>query len=267
MNPVKWYYSNFNVQYYFLHYLKNREMAFLTGKSRESRNCVPMRNMRVHNIQSLQFYFNFLRAFEEGKFYNLYYSLAEFKNGVPFRDLTGNNFEKDRLNKWNEEAYKDIIAYDMLIDIDSGSFEEFNFAMLSAELLKKFFDTNNVPYHLRFSGMGFHFIIPDKYFKYLNLSYNPNEDKNIYRYMSDVATWLNKNISELIDLSVYDSRRVCKIPYSLSFYQDKTFICQPIHDLNSFDLKEMSLTKGLNLRSDKLFNPEGNIKLFDDLIK
>lgn len=265
MNQIKWYYSNFNVQYYFLHYLKNREFAFFPSKVENVNAMCRKRNLNIRNIQGFQFWVKRLRLLEENNWVNFYYSLAQFKD-IPFTDPQSLKLEEDK-NEWNKEAWENIIAYDMLIDIDAGINEEFSYALLSAELLKRLFDLNNLPFHLRFSGNGFHFIIPYKYFAHLNLSFNPNDEKNIYRYMSKIGEYLHDNVSELIDLSVYDSRRVAKIPYSLSLYPDKTFICQPIHDLEKFDLKDMTLTKGLNLRSDKIFNPEGNIKMFEDIAK
>ena len=155
----------------------------------------------------------------------------------------------------------------MVIDIDSGDSEETDYAVYSVEILKKLFDCNNTPYHLRFSGRGFHFVIPYKYFEHLNKSFNPHEDNNIYAYMSDIADILHDDLSEMIDTSVYDSRRVLKIPFSLSIYQNESFICSPIKDLPNFKLSDYIFKNGMipELSADTIFNADGNINLFKNM--
>ena len=154
----------------------------------------------------------------------------------------------------------------MLIDIDAGDFSEMGFAVETADNLKLVFDTQNIPYHLRFSGMGFHFIVPYRYFP-SEKSLNPYENKNIYQYMKKISEKLNKKYSEMIDYNIYDSRRIAKLPYSLSIYNDGTYICCPVNDLKNFNYQDYNLAKFKKIKviDDVLHNPEfprkSNIKI------
>lgn len=272
MNPILWHYKNFNVQYYFLHYLNNREFAFFPSKDSKTPNFMAKRNMRVHNIQGFQFWLDRMRFFQSvnGNYnqVNFYYSLATFINGLPLTDPKNITLTVDKV-EWNENAYKEISAYDMVIDIDSGNFKEFYYALSSAKSLKALFDIQNIPYHLRFSGMGFHFVIPSKYFKNCgHWHFNPHKKGNIYSYMNQIAEKLHDDVSELIDMSVYDSRRVLKLPYSLAIYESETFICQPVNDLIEFDINAMKLIAwDGKFKCDVLHNADGNLKYFERLIK
>lgn len=270
MNPVQWYYSNFNVQYYFLHYLNNREFAFFPAKTKYSDNRMTKRNLRVHNIQGFQFWLNRMHFFDSKNInyncVNFYYSLATFKNGLPMTDPKNISLTVDKA-EWNANAYKEIVAYDMVIDIDSGTHEEIDFAIDSAKMIKRLFDSYKIPYYLRFSGMGFHFVIPYRFFP-LILSLNPHDKTNIYSYMSKIGDMMHDDLSELVDLGVYDSRRVLKIPYSLAIYENETYLCQPINDFKKFDINGMRLGAwDKNFKCDALHNPDGNLKYFKRLIK
>ena len=226
----------------------------------------PLRNLRIHNTQSFQFWLKFVRMYTEPtKSYNLYYSLATFKNGIPFRNTKEGNLKED-FKEWNQIAPKNIIAFDFPIDVDAGNFDEMPFAIESAILIQDYLNKHNVPYNLRFSGMGFHFVIPYAFLPQ-HLSLDPNDDVNIYQYMHKIATKLNNNITEMIDTTIYDSRRILKIPMSVSIYENVDYVCAPVSDMRHFDIENYKLAnyKSSNiLKPDELHNPSGNVKIWQN---
>lgn len=273
MNNYLFYYNNYRIQHFFLRYLYNRECAVIPSKkslinSSEKRKMIT-RNMRVHNTQSFQFWLKFIRMFsDKTRLFNFYYSLAEFNTGIPYRNVKENNLKED-FSSWTENCHKEIRSYDMLIDIDSGSFDEFDFALESAQYLQKRMDNWNVPYHLRFSGMGFHFVIPYKFFPN-HLSTDPSSELNIYERMKMISEHLSEDISEMIDTTIYDSRRLTKIPMSLALYPEGDFVCVPVEELSSFDLEHYRLENFKNfayIPDDILHNNMGNLGVFKEWLK
>ncbi len=254
------------VKFEMISFLKNREVAFIKPNF-STKKGKTIRMLRMHNVQSIDLWANRMHISNNGMDYNMYYSLAKYKNGIPFTDLT----LRDRdFTKWNNDCWKEIISYDFLIDIDSGNHSEIEFAYYSTLNIKEYFDELNIPYNLRFSGMGFHFIIPHEFFD--NHNFNPNDDKNVYYLYMAIAQYLHSKFSEMIDLNIYDYRRVTKIPYSLALYKDKCYVCLPFNsdkEFELFNLKNMNPAYFLNKirgRSEKLFNKNGNLfKLKEDL--
>lgn len=81
--------------------------------------------------------------------------------------------------------------------------------------------------------MGFHIIIEHKFLP--KLPFDPDEDKNIYRFCRAFAKYFFDNVTELVDLKIYDSRRVCKIPYSLALFKDMILVCKPLTEKELLD--------------------------------
>lgn len=261
----RFFYGNWKTQYKFLPYLKDREFIFLPSKHHNANQKLKKRNMRVHNAQSFQFWLNNFRLFfDMTRSVNFYYSMARFKDGIPPLYDKGLINEK-KAEKWNKNAFNHICGYDMLIDIDAGNFSEMPFACDTARDLKIVFDKQDVPYHLRFSGMGFHFVIPYRFFPQ-NLSFDFEEEDNIYIYMKKIAERLYNDYSEMVDYTIYDSRRIAKLPYSLSIYDSGSFVCCPVDIMKNFDLQDYKLEKFNNdiLIDDVLHNPNGSLNFFQD---
>ena len=256
MNNLKWYYSKYLLQYHFLKYLKNREFAVLPSKEANSDRKASKRNMRVHNIQSFQFWMARMDFFEKNRNVNLYYSCASYKDGVPFSDPANLSIMSD---EWKLDNYKYIDSYDFLLDIDSD-FSDFDFALETAKIIKLHFDLNDVPYMMRFSGRGFHFIIPYDYFRFLNLHFNPFEDGNIYSLFQKISKRLHDDISEMIDYSIYDSRRIMKLPYSYALYDEGAFLCCPLDTLEGFTIANYKNIQIKELKNDCIFNSGGTVK-------
>lgn len=256
------------VKFNIIKYTYRRETMFMKPKH-SLRDGGTTRMIRIHNVQHLDVWLKNMYVFKFSREYGLYYSLARYFDGIPYGSL---NLAKRDFGRWNEEHHTQIVGYDFLLDIDAGNHKEIDFAYLSAKKLKKFFDKNDVPYHLRFSGMGFHFIIPYKCFIKFNLSFYPDRDNNIYEMFMKIAMRLHKRFSEMIDLRIYDSRRVAKIPYSLALFSDGSYVCYPFKDSEDFDNFKLENMRPINFLNkvdnnpEYLFNGKGNvIKLLKEL--
>lgn len=217
---VEWY-KNIAIQYELIKYLKDREMCLLVKTTNPKYNT---RMLKCHSIQHLQYIlFQMMRIETKGADYTIYYSLAKYKNGIPNQEpeLTNRN-NKD----WIINHHKHIEGFDYMLDIDAPDFETMDIAHKDAITIKKLFDYLVVPYQLVYSGCGFHFIIPSEKFT-LKKSYNPADEDNIYKNHLRISKILSDRYSELIDLSIYESRRVCKVPYSPTAYNDKVLVSKP----------------------------------------
>jgi len=280
-NLLEGWYCNKGVKIALIKNLKNRELALLVPKYWPDEKNRSVRNIRCHNFGvkengdklGLDYIYDVTGFFKIQTHYNLYYSLAEYKNGLPYNEprLSDRNNEE-----WNNNHWKEMIGYDWLIDIDSPSFDEIEFAYHSAVNLKNTFDRLDVPYYLRFSGCGFHFVVPYKYLPQ-DLSFNYEDNNNIYKFLYNLTKILYNNISELIDLNIYDSRRVTKLPYSLAVYDREILVCHPFlsdEEFNDFKkekyviwpsiykLRPQNYPYQVGNRGEHLFNEEGSMRNF-----
>lgn len=254
------YYKDYKLQYYFIKYLKDREFCFLPSRIDGTDDMMRRRNIRAHNIQSIQYWLNEWNLFKRDRLVNLYYSMAKYRNGIPRLYERGALIKKDGA-EWNESSVNEITEYDCLIDVDAGTHAEMAYAKESAENVQLQLDILNIPYYLRFSGCGFHFIIPSYVFE--GYSYLPSENNNVYKRMREFVKHIYDNVSEMIDLTVYDARRVVKLPMSISIYDNDAFVCTPIHDLKNFNYHDVSITKFKYSSpiEDRLYNENSNVRL------
>ena len=242
-----------DVRYEQIKFMLNREFACLVPSYYRH---TPMgkrnaRNFRAHNTQSIQLILDrILRYNEQQTVYNLYYSMAEYKGGLPLfsPNLTS---RKKHADQWKTDHYKSMKGYDWLIDIDAGDHTEILQAKQTTIRICDFLDGYRVPYQLRFSGCGFHIIVPYDYFKVLKLSFDPYEEHNIYKVLSQLSKRLNEMFSEMVDWNITDSRRVAKLPYSISYYSKKEYVCLPLltdEELHDFVLEKYELMKVINMK-------------------
>lgn len=267
----EWYNSP-AIQFELIRVLYNREFSVLVPswyeKMYKDTRKMSVRNMRAHNSIGISWILNSgVRMFEKKIPYNLYYSLARFKNGIPPSSL---NFSQRNFDKWNKEAQENIVEYDFLLDIDAGEHEDIGKAFDSAKLIVNYFNKINVPFEIVFSGKGFHIKIPYIFFPYYPLI-PQEEDSSIYSMYSEIARNLSEEFSEMIDTNIYDSRRLCKIPCSLALYQEEVYVCyqfKTIEEFENFKLEDYSIgnfKKSLLKHGRTLFNDEGNVRqLFKD---
>lgn len=267
MNAKK-YYSDKNVLYAMAEYTKdNREFCMITptwiNEINQETQKTNMRMLRCHSTQSFEYYLQRF-SFYNDRFHNLYYSLARYDGPVPKRDTAGwVNVELKQFYK-NHRDHMD--SFDFFIDIDSSGKMDVNMAYISARLLKKLFDSWNVPYQLRFSGKGFHFIIDGLLFKGYGFKFNVLSETSIFKAYSKMARWLNMNVSEMVDVNIYDSRRVIKLPYSLAIYKDNVQVCRPFlsnKEFNKWKYYDYSqhniIEKVIPRRNKHIFKRYGNV--------
>ena len=227
------------VKFQIRNYTYRRETMFIKPKH-SMKPGMTTRMIKIHNVQHLDIWLKSMHITSNERDYNLYYSLAHYEDGIPNGSLKLGDRD---FGNWTEEHWKSMDGFDFLLDIDAGNHNEIDFAYYSAIEVKKIFDKLEVPYHLRFSGMGFHFVIPYVYFsdKSLALSFNPEAENNIYDFYRDIALKFYDGNSEMVDTGIYDSRRVVKIPYSLALYPGRTYVCYPFKafEFETFDLEYM----------------------------
>lgn len=249
LQGIRRFYTDYAVQHKLIRYLYNRELCLISPKGWGS---FVVRNLRVHNTQSFQFYLNFLRMFRDPMHsYNLYYSMAKFDKGIPFRNTKSGNLKED-FTQWNRDCKRLISSYDMLIDIDAGTFGDIGLALESAMLVRKRLLSDGIAFYQRFSGMGFHLVAPYRQFGAGCL--DPDGETNIYQAMKERAQNLHDTCSEMIDVNIYDCRRVAKLPYTVAIYGRQDMVCAPVNDLDSFDVGDYRLGTFKKMEDDLLHN-------------
>jgi hypothetical protein len=251
MESVDWY-DNISILFLMQPYLYKREFALLPIKNTEG-NAV--RFMKAHNMQGIQYVLKNLHIKEKPK--NLYSSVAVYKNGIPNQTM---NLQKRDNTQWKKDHWNHIESYDFFLDIDaSESMEE---AIVNAKNIVAYFDDLYIPFRLRFSGNGFHIIIPEHAFP-KKQSYDPYDDNSIYSKYRSIALFLMDNIAPLIDSTIYDSMRLIKIPYTVAMYQDGEYICTPItrEELNNFNRENYtpeSMEARIKMPDDSIHNPDAD---------
>ena len=230
------HYTNKNIQFRIVSHLYNREtMMMTTSRTDDKYKKATKRYIRIHNVSHFEFWMKRAEVLTTDKCYNLYYSLAKYKHGIPYTDPK--KFTSESNDDWRANHFKEMNDYDFAIDIDaSDKYEEMELAYFSFKEMVKEFDSLNVPYYPRFSGMGFHIVIPYKYFQHLGLSFEIGEGHNsIYSYYRQLSEKLSREFTEQIDKKIYDSRRVLKIPFTLALYKDNIQLCKPFYSRDEIE--------------------------------
>jgi len=213
--------------------LWDREFMVLTAKHlRKNSTLQAVRCLRILSPKGFHYCMDEMIGYVENKHVlNLYYSLAVYDGGIP--QMESSLWKRtNSINEWNEIAWTKMKSYDCLIDIDSPDHkrEHMELAKYSARKIIEHLNKYQVPYHLRFSGMGYHLVIPYSYFKELQLHFNPHGitekeiTSSIYYLYNEITRRLNEEYSELVDTGLHDSRRVTKMPYSLVHYPIGVFM-------------------------------------------
>lgn len=220
---------------------------------------------------------------------SMYVSVAEYSRSVyldekgnritDYDDLEYHEMIRMLIKKWKFTSHEYIEHFPLFIDIDSDGIDEIEkhseTVLTIHELLKRL----NVPHEVRFSGMGFHILIHD-FKKELKHSYIPTDKHNLYMVHYAVAKKLKDMFSDNIDLSIFDSRRLIKVPYSLAVYPISNplvgemfvyFVVMPLFttdeisnfDYKLYEIKNYNDVKNIQRiiynRGTKVFNSEGSI--------
>jgi len=231
---IEIHYNNPATKFEIIKFTFNREVAILspswvTNKDHQRRST---RNFRCHNANHVDVILqNIVKAFKDPFPFNMYYSIAKYQDGLP---KFSPNLQLRDTSQWNKEHYLHMTSYDFFIDIDAPDHSNVIHAHDDAIRISAFLNTYNVPYELRFSGCGFHIIIPHEYFETLHKSFDPNKENNIYTFYKQLAIWFSDQFTEFIDLNVYDSRRLCKLPYTIVQYENLNVMCLPFTSNEAF---------------------------------
>lgn len=261
---LDWYYSK-SVKFEIVKQLYRRELALLIPswcKNPKLRK-TSTRMLKVHNANHYDFCLQALEYKQRRQPYNFYYSLATYFNGIPDQDL---NFKRRDNTYWKTHHTEHMKSFDFLLDLDVSTHLDIDIAFQSARVITEFLNLHKCPYSLRFSGKGFHIVIYDFFFP--AYPYEILTKPNIYMFYSMIAKKLYKRFSELIDLSIYDSRRVCKLPYSLALFPEKQYVCwcfKNYQEFLDFKLKDYDLdnfNKEIYKRGLFIINKAGGVDSF-----
>ena len=220
MNPIYYemYYKKYSVLYELLRQLKNREFSMLSKIKPEA----SIRKILITTAQSITFWFQNLKA--TSKLYNMYTSLATYRDGVPFR--SGNLSTGIDNNFWDDPTSY-FTGYDLLIDIDQNSNKtiDLNHGIETTQMIKDELTRLNCPFEMIFSGRGFHFVIPYSAFaensEIQKTTFEPYKENSIYSIYFRINKGLHDTFSEMIDYNLSDSMRIRKMPFSLAVYKWK----------------------------------------------
>lgn len=209
----------------------NREGALLHKgiyAESEDREQTKSNNVRFKILQSINdVHFSLFKLLiQNDKSYNVYYSLAEYNGPIPIVSKVGMDRETVQRNKevWNYNHWKRMTGYDWLIDIDSENIDYIHGHVDTAIKVYKYLKIKQKVQEIsiRFSGCGFHLIVP---FKNIPLKLKDVDEGQMfnpeYKYRSIYTNLnkINKHISDLfgtdIDTGLSDSRRLCKCPDTL----------------------------------------------------
>lgn len=257
-------YSCTPLMYELVKTLVGRETAFLSkGKG------ASFRNIKAHKVDYLVVNFKGLGFFT--KKLNIYNSVAYIENMPMF------SFNPDKRKEQGKEFNNDFDTYhrgsDFVIDVDfKGDFDK---TYAETKEVVELFDELKLPYYVKFTGNGFHIVIPYVFIPLSNIG-------GMERTFSEVAT----AIQEILDLSlmdtdvydefgelkrvgIYDKRRVVKASYSLDVTTGR--MCYPLSkeqfETFSYDMASPEYVLKLNLRNRGLqLQNETTGKSFVDLI-
>lgn len=239
-NYYKWYFIP-KVKFNIIRYTKNRETALISHDKK-----ITLRMLKIHSVQHLDFHLKNLNWFKIK--WNMYYSLAQYKNGIPKQHF---NLAKRDNSEWKKDHWQSMIGYDLLIDVDASDHSEMDHAKRSAIKIAERLMKYDLKFNIVFSGCGFHLVVPYKV-GMTEDSFDPHAEENIYSRYALIIKQLNYEYSEMVDINLNDSRRLCKIPYSLAIYEKNIYMCCPINfeQLTEFKLKD--------------YTPENAFKWLDD---
>ncbi len=246
---MEWYEID-AVKFEMIKFTQNKECfllspSFLTKEEFK----VNYRPLRIHAVHQL----DYVKAKLKGKLFNWYSTLASYENGCP----SGKTEDKEKRDSWKEEHWREIKTYRWLIDIDSPTLSKQDIMTAHAQARKIFLllDYYKLPFEIRHSGKGFHIIVDDEPFrKERELTYQPFEDNSIYSFFTKLSKIIHDHIADMVDWKIPDSRRVCKIPYSIAIYSSEERVCYPF--LNVFEFMRFSPedAKLMNWSPEKIRN-------------
>lgn len=268
---IKEWYDRIDVKFEIIKQLHNRELALLIPSWVKEKEVLitSTRMLRCHNLNHYDFVLKDLRFIERRLPYNFYYSLAQYIYGIPYQNFNDMANRKLVNEEWTKTHLQELEKFDFLLDIDAGDFSEIDSAFESANKVVLRLINLETPFEIRFSGKGFHVVIDEEHFL-KNKFYNSLPREHKLMFYSQIAKYFYNTCSEMIDTTIYDFRRVCKLPYSLALYENSVLVCYPFRDY--YEFKNFNLDKfrlkdfNIQIKQRGLFelNKFGNV---DKLVK
>jgi hypothetical protein len=246
----QWYMMD-DVAFNIIEGMKFREGTFIRLAT-EKLPTSTIRCIKANAVRYLRMNFERFRFYNHP--YNLYASVAKFPN-MPMLSF---NREKRReeQDQFNAEYLKYMTEYDFLMDIDNT---DLRIAYATAYKAKEVFASANIPYTLTFSGnKGFH----------IRVAYNDfgAELKNLP--FTDLITVLKEfaenfrtvNALYSIDTTIFDLRRIAKIPYSIVY--PNYFVALPLsdEDMDNFSLPNCSMVYWMKPENMKRLYKRGTLR-------
>jgi len=257
------WYNRLDVIYEILKYAKNRELAVINP-------FIKKEAIRMIKLNTAQQFGDISKWINMNKrTWNLYTSLAVYKNGIPNQTF---NMEKRDSKEWNLNHWKEIKHFDFLIDFDCDSHDMIAYAKEDVKRVSNFF--NGIPHSIRYSGMGYHIMISGEYMP--KITFNPDEKDNYFDFLRECLVQLRRQFSDFIDTGCHDPRRVAKLPYSLALYENDNYVCWPLRTLRELEQNSINYLSGAVLndfepmrdRGVPLLNieKEASLKAFKQLL-
>lgn len=217
------YYSHIFVRFEILKCLRGREFAVL-DKFEHKGN---IRYMNVLNYDYLLLYFEKLRLVSRNL--TFYHSVANLKNlpHVNF-NLRTRMKEKDYID-FDKNFENNMTGFNFFMDFDGK--ENFEQCYKEVKEFKSILEEMKISYYiLNSSSRGFHIIIPSFLFDESNIPENVKLFNKIGNNIKIIYGF------ETLDTSIWDSHRICKLPYS--YVEDGT-IALPLDDkmFNEFSIE------------------------------
>lgn len=222
------YYNCKEVLFEIVKFLKGRETAMIAYDKDRLFRCI-----KAHTIYFLMENFKAFHFLDDKS--NLYYSLAHYF-GMPMMTFNMKERIKQQADfKKNYDQY--YVGYDMGFDFDAKEFP-FEDAYADTKRVRDMLVAYKVPFFLKFSGSGFHINI--EFADIINI-----EPKKIPQCNNEIAkVFKYKYGLKTLDQSIYDFRRIWKVPYSWDVKTDR--IALPLTD-EQFDNFDLSMVDPVNV--------------------
>lgn len=236
MRLRKAWYSRSDVLWEIFKNQKYRETVFMRIRTPE-KEYKPIRYMKCDSFQFLQRQMGFYHFLERP--INLFSGLATVQN-MPMIDYTGDwATQKQHISDdWN--SY--LAAFDLGFDIDAEGkhepgFEPFN-TYGEAKILKEVFDKFHVPYTIKISGSGFHFVIAWEFIPQEIKDHTKGNWESLIISLSTLCSEMKETLQLAhLDLGIVDLKRFWKTAYTIDC--NNWTVCLPLTDeqFSSFDGK------------------------------
>jgi hypothetical protein len=238
--PRRFWYSQTYILLEIAKLLSHRELVFLEkpNPSIIDRKPKTIRCCCGYTIDLIKSNFNSFRVLDY-PYVNLYYSLMTLDK-MPLFSFSP-SVRSQSYVEWTNGAYKEhYTGYTFALDFDGDTIEEARQDMLK---VKRLYDQYKIPHHVTFSGSrGFHLVVDYRWLPQL-------PESKIVPFLGELATMMKEidNIPSLDD-SIFDSRRVLKVPYSF----DRGNIVLPLDDFQIEHFNMMVVNPEYVLKSIKI---------------